>query len=641
MKNITKKIVFALAMVLTMGLAIGTTSEAASKKVKSVTITAPTKKSTYTMTRKDKNVKKQLKVTVKVSGKVSKEVTYKSSKPSVVSVSKTGELTAKKAGTATITVTSKADKKKKDTLKITVKQLATGVSASVKKPLVSYNGVATLIAGKKYSITAKVAPKTVSNKKVTYKSSNSKVASVNSKGQITAKKTGTAKITVTAKDGSKKKTTITVYVTKKIKKKVSKITATVEKDTLKLGESVTVKTTVSPKNATCKKVAFASSNDKVAKVSATSGKITAVAPGTATITVKALDGSKKSAKVTITVKNNVTGITFEKDEYACYTGETVTVKALVNDDAYDTAVKYSVNDEKLATVDETTGVVTTKAEGTVTVTATAADGQTATTKVVITNKYIPVTGLTFEKATYACYVDGQVTAKAVVAPTNATNKEVTYSIDAASQKYATINAATGVITGHAKGVVDVTATAADGKKATAKVVISDKVVTKVELNKDVTVTATVKFDGDMESIENDIVALIKKSGLIDGKKTVTVNGTDYVAEYNGSTLTFNGKSLSQITANAATVTVTVGSNAKNFINGLQMTNFMTGSYKYDVTIGKHTFNSLQLGDPYITVVEGSKTYSFYAENGVLYFAGNVKADLEDLNDIATITVVNN
>lgn len=639
MKNITKKIALALALVLAMGTMSGVTTEAAGS-VKSVTITAPTKKSSYTITRKDKDVKKQLKVSVKVSGKASKAVTYKSSKPSVVSVSKTGLLTAKKAGKATITVTSKANKKKKDSVKITVKQAVTKVSASIKKPLASYNGVATLQAGKKYSMSAKVSPKSASNKKVSYKSSKSSVASVNSKGQITAKKPGTAKITVTAKDGSKQKATITVYVTKKVTKKVKSVKATADKTTLKIGETTTVKATVSPSKATCKKVAFDSSNEKVATVSATSGKVTAKAPGKTTITVKALDGSKKSTKVEITVKNNITAIAFEKAEYSCVAGDTLTVKATVNEDAYDTTVKYSVDNAAIATVDETTGVVTTKADGTATVTATAADGKTATAKIIIAKKYIPVSSLTFEKSEYTCFVGKTVTVKATT-NADATNKDVTYSIDAPSQKWATVDAKTGVVTAKAKGTVAVTAKAADGKSATVNVKISYEVLTQVTPKENVEATATVTFNGDMDAIEKDIIELIQKSGLAAGStKEITVNDIVYVAKYNDGKLTFDdNKTLADVAKGSKKVTVTVGANAKKFINGLAMASFTSGTYTYDVTIGTLKFTNLQLGTPHIKVTVDGTVYDCYGENGSLYFVGDVAEKLSAIANVAEIKVV--
>lgn len=80
---------------------------------------------------------------------------------------------------------------------------------------------------------------------------------------------------------------------------------TLDKTTLDLvaGNSATLKATVAPENATNKTVTWASSNTAIATVD-TTGKVTAVAPGTATITATAADGSGKTAtcKVTVTAK---------------------------------------------------------------------------------------------------------------------------------------------------------------------------------------------------------------------------------------------------------------------------------------------------------------------------------------------------
>lgn len=77
---------------------------------------------------------------------------------------------------------------------------------------------------------------------------------------------------------------------------------TLDKTTLDLvaGNSATLKATVAPENATNKTVTWASSNTAIATVD-TTGKVTAVAPGTATITATAADGSGKTATCKVTV----------------------------------------------------------------------------------------------------------------------------------------------------------------------------------------------------------------------------------------------------------------------------------------------------------------------------------------------------
>lgn len=120
------------------------------------------------------------KATIKVTKtKVTGKVTFKSSNKKVATVNSKGVITGKKAGKAVITV-----KVGKYTKKLTVK---------VKKP--SFKLVKSFVKlkkGNKTTIRVKAAPVS----KVTYKTSNKKVATVNSKGVVTAKKKGTAKITV-------------------------------------------------------------------------------------------------------------------------------------------------------------------------------------------------------------------------------------------------------------------------------------------------------------------------------------------------------------------------------------------------------------------------------------------------------------
>ena len=148
-----------------------------------------------------------LKPKVTVTGKISKKVTYKTSNKKVVAVNAKGKITAKKKGTAKIYVISKADKKKKCTITVTVGTPVTKVKLNKTK--------STMTVGKKQTLKATVTPKKASSKAVVWKSSNTKVATVTSKGVVKAKKAGTVTITATAKDGSGKKATCKVTVKKK------------------------------------------------------------------------------------------------------------------------------------------------------------------------------------------------------------------------------------------------------------------------------------------------------------------------------------------------------------------------------------------------------------------------------------------
>ena len=196
MKRLTKCLLTTMVLVLMFGM----TSQAAVKKV---AITQPTKKASYTVYRSKKNVSKKIKATVSTTSKKdSKKLTYKSSNPEVVSVTSSGKLTCKKAGKATITVASKQDPKKKDTIKITVVQRATGLTATTSGYEIKNKKTLTLTKGKNVTVKITAAPEGASNK-VTWKTSNKKVATLKS-GKISAKAAGTATITAKAGEPSDK-----------------------------------------------------------------------------------------------------------------------------------------------------------------------------------------------------------------------------------------------------------------------------------------------------------------------------------------------------------------------------------------------------------------------------------------------------
>ncbi|MCR5102571.1 MAG: Ig-like domain-containing protein, partial [Butyrivibrio sp.] len=166
---------------------------------------------------------------------------------------------------------------------------ATGVTLNKKSIKIGKKGT--------YQLVATVLPENATNKNVTFKIANSKIAKVDANGLVTAKKIGTTTITVTTEDG-KYTATCKVKVTKQVK--VTSVKLNKSKKTLKVGKTYQLKATVKPKNATVKTVTYKSSNSKVASVDS-NGKVTAKKTGTATITVKTKDG-KYTAKCKITVK---------------------------------------------------------------------------------------------------------------------------------------------------------------------------------------------------------------------------------------------------------------------------------------------------------------------------------------------------
>lgn len=193
-------------------------------------------------------------------------------------------LTAQKTtGKATLTITLASGLTKKVSVTVQKNAVATTKISGLSKKL-------TLEKGKKSTLKPVITPIT-SVQKVTYKTSNKKVATVSSKGVVTAKASGTAKITVTS---GKKKFVVTVTVPKV---KTTALKNVPSAKTLKVGKSYTIKAKLTPSDSG-EKITYTSSNKKVATVSS-KGKITAKKKGTAVITVKS---GTVSVKCTITVK---------------------------------------------------------------------------------------------------------------------------------------------------------------------------------------------------------------------------------------------------------------------------------------------------------------------------------------------------
>lgn len=163
----------------------------------------------YTKIKMQKGTKfKWLEASVLPQNASDQTLAWESSNPKVASVDGKGVIKAKKAGKARITVSTANGIRKNINVQVVNKKITVAkITLSQKK--------ATVKKGRKLKLRAGIAPVNAANKKLTWKSSNPKVASVNSKGVVTAKKPGKVKITCTAKDKSRKKAVCVVSVKKK------------------------------------------------------------------------------------------------------------------------------------------------------------------------------------------------------------------------------------------------------------------------------------------------------------------------------------------------------------------------------------------------------------------------------------------
>lgn len=241
-----------------------------------------------------------LTATVSPSGATNKSVRWTTSDSSVATVS-SGMVTGKKAGTVTITAKT-ADGGYTATCKVTVssnKAAVTGVKLNKTSLSLSVGGTSTL--------TATVIPSGAS-KSVRWTSGDTTIASVSSSGKVTGKKAGTTTIFVTTVDGgyvASCKVTVTAKTVKATGVALSKSVLS-----LSVGSTSYLYATVRPTGAN-KSVRWTTSDPSVATVSS-SGKVTGVKTGTATIIATTVDGGyTASCRVTVTTKTITKTIYFK------------------------------------------------------------------------------------------------------------------------------------------------------------------------------------------------------------------------------------------------------------------------------------------------------------------------------------------
>ena len=241
--------------------------------------------------------------------------------------------------------------------------------------------------------------------------------------QVIAKAPGTATITVKTEDGGKtaecRVTVNDAFVD------VAGVTIDPpSKNMLAVGESITLTATVSPDNATNKSVTWSSDNEAVAKVGATTGKVTAEGVGEATITVTTANGGK-TASYKITVHVPVESITLDKESATLFIGDTLTLTATVTPDtATDKSITWTSSNGTVATVDQN-GKVTAKSVGTATITAKAGE-QSANCTITVKQK-VAATGVEILNAPETLDYGTPLKLEAKVIPDTATNQEVSWS----------------------------------------------------------------------------------------------------------------------------------------------------------------------------------------------------------------------
>ena len=314
-----------------------------------------------------------------------------------------------------------------------------------------------IIEGESAVLSASVSPEAASDRAVAWSSSDRSVATVDKAGTVHGLRPGTATVTATAEGKSG-----TCAVTVKAKAvNVTEVTLDRTELTLTEGETGTLTATVKPDNADNRKVAWSSDKTDVATVDG-AGKVTAVKAGEAVVTVTTEDGGKTATcKVTVKAKAvNVTEVTLDKTELTLTEGETETLTATVRpDNADNRKVTWSSDKTEIATVDGAGRVTAVKAGEAVVTVTTEDGGKTASCKVTVKAKAVPVTGVEVNPWVVTLSVRGTSKLSYTIRPADATNQNVKWESE--SPSVATVDSE-GNVQGVAAGTAKICVTTEDG-----------------------------------------------------------------------------------------------------------------------------------------------------------------------------------
>ncbi len=393
---------------------------------------------------------------------------FTTSDKSVATVNSKGKVTGIKPGTAIITV-SAANGTIKDSAYVTVYQrgastVVNGESIKTETYPASVNikeESMNLKVGSTNQLTLTVSPSTASNK-VTWTSSNSRVASVNQKGLVTA--TGVGTTTIVAKTINGKTDVCTIKVGD-YSVKLKNVDITTNYSLLPVGITKQLFVAFIPSNASNKSITWSSSNPSVATVDS-SGNIKTLKAGTVTITAQAVDGGFKDTATIEVVDNEQkiqeTGISFKDSTYSVGINSTLTlIPTITPSNATYKTVDFTSDNPSVATVDNN-GVVRGVGVGKAVITATTRKNKKQTSVTVNVSK-IPSTGVTANIASITMPLKETFTITSVVMPDNASDKTVTYK--SKNTKVVTVDSK-GVIKAVGTGSTNITVTPNGGGTST-------------------------------------------------------------------------------------------------------------------------------------------------------------------------------
>lgn len=396
-------------------------------------------------------------------------------------------------GTAQVTVTT-AEGGYSDSCVVTVYRAAEKVTITAD----GYEAAAGLEAGLTLALTATVFGEPTYGT-VFWATSDPQTAAVDADGTVTAKEPGT--VTVRASLHPFDNTEYPADVTAEIEIGIVAGSAAVESvainedETVAMfkGETKQLTCTVNPPNASEKTVVWSvTEGDDVVSVNADTGEVTALRPGSATVTVTSRSDDAKSDSCTVTVREAVTAVRLNSDSLQLTLtedGKTAPLTAAVEpEEATDPTVRWTAVPDGIVSVEN--GTVTALKAGTATVRAESVSNPGVYDECEVT-VISPVTQITLNHSVYPAApetfeVGLDFVLSAAVTPGDATDKRLTWSVS--PENIVSLDAATGTVTALKAGTATVTVSAADGFGASASCVVTvspaTAAVTKIVLNRE-------------------------------------------------------------------------------------------------------------------------------------------------------------
>ena len=456
-----------------------------------------------------------IKVTLTPKGSTDNDLVWESSDTKVATVDDNGKVIGKAAGSAIIMARTEAGG---------IAYCKVNVTQPVQSLLLNFTEK-TIYVNTKFTIEVSLTPSSATNLNVTWKSSNTKVATVSKSGEVTGIVGGTAIITCTTADGG---FTSSCVVT--VKESVTTIKLDYENYNLGVDKTFKLTATVTNETATNQEVMWTSSNESIATVNQ-KGRVTGIKKGYVTITATALDGSEVEAYCEVRVVTPVDSITISDNYVSLYVGDTekLTVSIKPKTATFNSA-KWTSSDNSVAIVDDD-GVVTALKAGTATITAETLDnsGKKVICAVAVYDR-VPATGITLQDKRVTM-VPGEERVVEVVLIPSASTDSMTWSSD--NPSIAKVNKKTGKITAVSTGTAYISIMTDSGKTASIELTVIGLNITSIVLEQYTNFSTRLVVEGATSpvtwSIDNNYVAQVTNGNVSSrgvGTATITamVNG---------------------------------------------------------------------------------------------------------------------